>query len=302
VGSIKVKVLFTGLCAFVPQKSIYNKYGDNEQLIQVIMPDATMTYDHRPVLLVPAYNCIFSAQPSFPLTTAPDYYATGKPVNAFFLKEVDLAFFGQNVPVQFEKVDTVLSTQLCPTQSDTSFDWISKMGTVGAGEIDSRVLESYPPASVLARFRLTGGTLATYSFLSYSGTNERDKVGKWQFLRGSRVAGQARAIAEVSALEFYVEPNGNDWGLEFKFWGSGKKSLLLKEEDVTLWVVNVPLPNLLGYGIGAVESPQLHFEHFYELAMTSTGYLPWLVGDCGAGGLTGPKCPTVLFDPNAKVK
>lgn len=291
-----VTVNFTGLCAFV-RHTVQSR-------LKVVLVDA-INHDHLPVLLIPEVNFNVGSvrQPDFtflaPDNVVPRVNNKRVTVHAFVLEKFDLEFLPP-APSAFAAFSGVSG---CPNNTNnTNFDFITKMLTVGAGTIKNSALGANPPG-VISRFLLLGTNLSTTSFRGSA--NGINAIGQWQFRNsGGTAVGNPRACAETCAVSFSINPPAN-WGIRVTQFTGGSDVIVLtanSSSQISLWVANVPLRNLLT-GAFQILTPEAHFAHFYQIATTNPGHLPHFHSACpqGSGGLNGPKCPPTEFDPNALV-
>jgi hypothetical protein len=258
---------------------------------------------HEALLIVDKKNLVNnSLRPT--IKYEDDFFRIGS-LHAFRLDGVDLRFPDPSARLIYDPVDLKSDTRTkdCPRGESDRFDWIAQMPE--SSDMKASVLSNSPnKAEVLARMPLFAGKLSTTGFRR-SDKSGSTKVVKWQFEddRG-HVIGSPLAIAEETELKFEVNDMDNVFRIDITPYGGSANHVLLNPApdgtggmQVRIWIVNMPLLNVISEVKGDPEAPEVHFLHYYDLSASGSHY-PHRIDDCddiGGGGLTGPKCPTVQF-------
>lgn len=295
-----VRLKVTGLCGFVK--------NPNGRRVRVVLVNA---FDHRAsgggfhhepheaLLLVDNENV--PQRPSkgadFKFVDEQDRRAV---IQAFRLRGVDLSFTASPNGFSYEP----RTEPECPDQDQAGFDWISKMSDVGAGVMRRDALVGTNSRLVLGRLLLTGGHFSTTSFRVVPADGAGTEIVRWQFRNSLGTSmGERRALAEETMIEFGISTS-SPWGIVFREFGGNATTLFLEPDAnnlVQLWLVNLPLLNVLGVFEGNREAPETHFLYYYDLSSGGQFFPHPVMPRCtrGGGGLTGPKCPTTQFADHA---
>lgn len=294
MSTFEVELRFTGLCGFVKHPT------DSRMRVLLVNELDGSHVPHEAVLLVDKANLQRPSPPLQPNFKFIDDFDRNATLHAFRLRGVDLAFPPDSVSPGFDFRPARTQPQCPITTDEHSFGWIARMDTVGAGYLKDEVFGTSSGALILARMLLTGGHFTTVGFRAAKIGSDLFRV-RWQFKdqQGTTV-GSPQAIAEEVSLHFSVSDTSGSWGLDFTKFGGETDRLLLDPYAglVRLWLVNMPLLNILGAVSGNPLEDDTHFLSYYRLSSAGQ-YIPSaLPPHCsiGAGGLTGPKCPPVLFN------
>lgn len=179
----------------------------------------------------------------------------------------------------------------CPTNNDQeSFRWVADMADLGAGKVRGKALTTLG-SLVGMRLKLTQGTLKTGGFRAVD-------VGlvRWSFDGGKTSA----ALAEEVTWEYrFAEANVEEVVLK----SSAAHSLVLRPYDgtVEVWILNMPLGQVLRFEPAKPFDANHHFAEFFRLADGNPNPvipIPDTTRFCGPPlAASNPKCPPALFAP-----
>ena len=286
-----LRLFFSGLCGFVPSSSLASAVVTvvNVSAVRVLLTDARGSHPnhgphqhehHEPVLVVPNAWVVNTApyrQPTRTFTKS----GSGTLYAVFYLADQDLEISGASGGVNV----TVGKADVCPAANETtSFAWVAPMEGINPGHGAARK-DCFRPGgdpnnpvydAVVARVRLTGGTLTTSRFSRETETGpHRDKIIHWGFktLSGTGPSTLHQALAEETELSHPLTGRAIELTTVYLRNGSTtSETIRLKAsgtEDIEAYVLNMPWPDILG--TRPVPSPvparqeDFHFEHFYPL-------------------------------------
>jgi|GEM_PF-7004356 len=312
MSTVQLIVKFTGLCGFVLNSA--------HSVARVVLPDAMATNPpHQPAVLVPHAHWDLAANRRQYSVDYIDFISNESRYIIPLLKE-DLLLPAGVFPTTTLVPTLPLTVPVNPTNpgcpagaSPRALGWISNMAdVVPPGDMRDNVLIDASPADVVARIKLTAGTLSTAAaeFRAIGPVGARQVV-KWQFKdsTGGNV-GTPRALSEVIDLALTVDTNAAGFvevGSK-QFNGFSGDPLLFVPQmiggvmGVVFWIVNIPLPDLLTTSPNPFQQND-HFMHFYSLRTTMVGPTPVplntnLCPPAGNLGMSNPKCPSTLFADN----
>lgn len=308
---VNVIIHFSGLCAFIPAKSI-DQVGN---AATVALVDASRSH-HAP------HHCVCFAEPKVyqydpdqgvlnrTVDVAFNYeYTPGSriAVNGCHLTKEQLTLVGRTaagteVPLSAAEVLTFSNgalTHPCPTTANQSFfNWVAEMARVGAGTVNPAVVTAADGGGLLgARMRLTQGNLRCGGFRA----NPPNGYVRWSY------GGSNSALAEEVAWEvaFPATTNVVEVVLKSAPLGAGTAApdLVLRPQGglVEAWILNMPLNNMLGFDPVNPLAPDHHFLEFFRLANgnpTPSYPIPDSSQYCTPPtGAANPKCPPTVFSP-----
>lgn len=289
--SFIVKILFSGLMAFVP-----NQDGSELTVLLLNVPHAYHTSDgasmdhHNPVVLARAGDCSGDCPQEQALANVlfPDLSETAAldALESALSDGAGWQLSGSDISVRkatsnaanlpaLTIVDNVRGTvngqpQPIPTSSAAreDYSWLGDMGSICSGcTLDADVLGNNPPAGLIAaRFRIRNGRVATHSVIRLG-----NNVAPVNFKRldgtGS-TSSYAQALASWVVTEIEVTGDAIEI-VEEEFDGTPARSMTLSPDangKVELAVLN--LPSFEPPASSNNDAPQVgkHFELFYELA------------------------------------
>ncbi|HEY0140175.1 MAG TPA: hypothetical protein VGF48_04710 [Thermoanaerobaculia bacterium] len=289
--SFIVKILFSGLMAFVP-----NQDGTELTVLLLNVPHAYHTSDgasmehHNAAVIARAGNCVGDcpqeqalANAMFPDKTAAAALAAlqsamgngaGWQLSASDISVRKATTSAANLPA-LTIVDNVRSTVNGEPQSIPNtaaaredYSWLADMSSVCSGcTLNPALLGNNPPAGLIAaRFRIRNGRVSTYSVIRL-GSNVAPVTFKRLDGTGS-ASSYSQALASWVATEIEVTGDAIEI-VEDKFDGTAGRSMKLSPDSngkVELAVLN--LPSFEPPASPNNDAPQVgkHFELFYELA------------------------------------
>jgi hypothetical protein len=302
--SFTLSLRFTGLCALVPRSA------NDLDVVLVNARDHAHGAHHEThycMLLVPYSSWDQSGRAkSFGFDGLPAHFGHSSMV-AFLLDGERLSITPPGAGNLTLEPGTILD---CPSSlNKRAFAWGLRMADVGAANVATDVLTNN--RDLLARLKLTSGTLGTSAFA----LNLMGQVLKWQFkdAGGGNPMGSVRAAAEelelIAQITNPAPRPGEPLREEVKiasttFGGTTLRDLILTPISgrVEVWLVNMPLLDVLMDRSQMPRQPDYHFAHFHRIAAVSTGtHIPWPNPDadnCGpppTGNISNPRCPPAIF-------
>lgn len=289
MSTLVVRILFTGLMAFLP-----NENG-TEVTVLLLNSDHYHTSDgaampaHKPILVARAGNCSGACVDDDPAiasfffrdqssSAAPDSlaYAVGNG-SAWVISGSDIAVQkssgAANLPA-FQRIDNVRGTEngqpkVVPTTSNERRDasWIPRLQQLCGGgcTLDSDLLATVPPELIAARFKINSGDLYTYS-VARLGSDVTPVNFKRLDGTGS-TSSYAQAIASWVGLDITVTGTSIDFVETRHDGGTGRTMTLSPDASGKVEVAVVNLPPFVPPASSNNDAPQVgkHFEMYYEL-------------------------------------
>lgn len=318
---------FTGLCGFVPKKTIDQP---NNQM-RVLLVDATLPDPgdphgshhheaHFPVLICDFDSVVRGPVPGVNLRAEDRIFFEGGTKKALFFLN------GQDVRVASANSDSLSIANgisaprpECPDVSTgpgsnrSFFEWVAPLDLISTGSqnVNPDCLKPTPDPTVFARVALTEGSVRSFQFA----VDSSGGVVKWEFKvpAGSPVS-HKQALAEVVQYDFEFQ-SGTSIDLISKPFGGGpgqEVTIRLQLTTVGLGgqaiaqIKNIPLLDIfstrpLPPGQRDID---LHFSHFYRMSNSAGAKnVPHpLSNRCpGSGGpaLGNPLCPPTSYAPNS---
>jgi hypothetical protein len=291
-----VQISFTGLCAFVRNPSL------KAMRVVLIAPSGVAPCDlHEPALLVPVSNWDQSINKRVPSEQFHDDEFS-EDVVVLRLADEDLVFPAGSTSLSWEPP---ARSNPCPGADSASFDWIAKMREFTAdGRMRDGILVGQPPAGVAARISITSGHFSTQSFRT--GPDGLGGHGIIKFSITNAAGTTSRALAEELLMaDSLSSPSGIYTIASTSFTGATNPAIMLhgNGSSVRFRVIDMPLDKIKSPASSQPFKTDDCFAEFYDLGIGAAGQVPVpvLTDLCklGAGGLSNPKCPCVLFDDNA---
>lgn len=317
MSTFVLRILFTGLMAFVP-----NENGTEVTVFLLNahehrISDSSVMQSHTPILAARAGNCTGScidddsaiAQFIFrdqSLSIALDSlaYALGNG-SAWLLSGSDLAVQGSNLPALNIR-DDVRGTDIIPTTSTQRGDyrWIADLKEVcGTGcTLGADLFDTIPPGIVAARFTIDSGDLYTWS-VARLGSDVTPVNFKRLDGTGSTSA-YAQAVTSWVGLDIEI-PGSSVQIVETKHDGGTGRSMTLSPDasgKVEVAVVNLPPFTPPASSNNAAPQVGKHFELYYELLDSPPAREARLVPRAGApSGTSVPQVTWTSVHPTASV-
>jgi hypothetical protein len=295
-------VKFTGLCGFVPANSIWNQPAN---AVTVLLPDArSLKVDpndepHRTALVFILDNWIGGTGLRDPDLT---FSLKGTKMGLCYLDDQELQLGAPSANTLSITVND--GGDGCQNNNLESFYWIAPMAviqpgteTVNPGCLDPRTVDS----SVLTRVLVSEGKLET----SRLAAHPNDAVILWEFVPDAGSGHQQVLADEVKAT---LPLQGQFLVLTPTLLRSGSTPQPLKLDskggDITLWIENMPLDDILGIRINSnpQRGPDYDFKHLYRFAknVPKNQPVPTPKSTCpGSSGpqVASPQCPPSRFAP-----
>jgi len=310
--SVKFRLGFTGLCAFVPHSS-----GARARVLLLGGNDCCHGNGQGVEKHVPAL--LFEKRFLAPGSRQPDmtfYYDTVE-WGLFLLHDQDLEILS-NGGEPFRLESPGIPPNVCPRGTDRDhLSWVAPIETIrpGAGRVAPECLSGagrHVPSAVAARVQLDQGTLRT-ALLS----NQNSQVIQWQFVSTDGEFGHQQALAEIVELTLDDVPGEQiDFAMKpFRGFGPSKRVSLAPaagSREVTAMIKCIPLADMLG--LRPVEPVRLgdcrfrdhHFEHYFRISADDPGIglgpvpeavaaCPSLPSEAGPPTEHSPLCPPSWF-------
>lgn len=289
--SFILKILFSGLMVFTPSQ-------DGKEMTVLLLAadhshhlsDGSALQRHKPLFIARAGSCsgdcptrdgeiaqfVYADQP---LSTAQDSLeAAVSGGGAWTISGSDISFVkaGSSDPdlpslsvTSNARTSSNGQPSLIPSTSSERKDisWIADLKQVcGSGcTLDSSVLASQPPATVVARLHLRSGNVFTYSVTRIGSNVTPVHFGR---LDGSgSVSPYSQAIASWAGAEIEVSGSGIEI-TESKFNGDpGRSMTLTPDANNSMEIAVLNLPPFVPPASGLNDAPQVgkHFEMYYDL-------------------------------------
>jgi hypothetical protein len=323
-----LKILFTGLMAFIP--------NENKTEVTVLLlnatnhhtSDGTAVQAHKPVVYARAGNCTgacvtndaeiagftFRDQAS---SAALDSLANAVGNGSAWLisgSDISIQKSGANAAslpalnLRENARGTVNGQpQVVPTTSAerADYSWIASLQQVCGGgcTLNPDVFNAIPPGIVAARFKISSGDVFTYS-LARLGSDVTPVHFKRLDGTGSTSA-YAQAIASWVGVDIQVTGSSIDF-VESKHSGAAGRTMTLSPDasgKVEVAVVN--LPPFVPPASSSNDAPQVgkHFEMYYELLQNPPAREARLVPRAGApSGVTVPQVSWSSVHPSTTVQ
>jgi hypothetical protein len=302
--SFMLRLHITGLCAIIPVGGSY----------MIVLPNAR-DYDDQGVVLDP------TAEPERHIALlgvqAGRSQAQGR--NSFLIPASSglMNFDLQAYPLNKEDLDLEpvfpLAVALRPAPSSqcpddvypvNDFAWITRMSDVNAAKANPIVTAgAFPGSLALARLMVTSGIWKTEALASSPiRLDDPTKYNiRWYYadMNGNPLQPTSeRVIADVTEVDIPIAGDTAAFASSL----SGRNITISGGSDVDVCLANVPLSTLLGSPPPSMRVAEMHFSHFYRLAMdTPPRYVPWPdiagqnCGPSGSGTELSPHCPPTLF-------
>jgi len=304
--AFNVRFHFTGLCAFVPAKPI--DQANNEAT--VVLVNATQSH-HGPHHIL----CFADKQNTYKETGSNRQVdlvftfnidnANKLRVNGCRFSAEELTLIGRTAAGIEVPLDNTGGLNFdhdsltdCPASVPASFRWVADMAKLRAGKIRSDALTTLG-ALVGMRMKLTQGRLYTSLFRQIRTPPPPPPppgTVRWSFDGGSTFAPLAEEIVwdysfrNVEVAELVVKSS------------AGASPLVLTpnaDNLVEVWIVNMPLGQVLGFETANPLDSDDHFEEFFKLADGSPTPIipkPDMIRSCPPfGAASNPKCPPAQF-------
>ncbi len=289
--AINLRILFTGLCGFVPKQEIESHRRQNK--MAVIMPFAA---HHRTAVVIHKDFIETSSRP--PL-------AVGD-LRLFFLDGEEVSIYPPGGPddVSIDWRDGELNP--CPAQGDVyDFRYVARLEKVKmeAGRMRDLFAIGNGGSAVAGRVILEAGLIQTESVGTF-----RESVIKWKMEpKASSDPRYDQALAE--AVQVIRNVSSGPISLLSRMLGKKDKSELVKlkpiGDKVEVFFKNLPPDQLANPGGGDIlRRPDNHFFHYYYLSGSSHARIPtpFSCKDSEAlESVDNPKCPPAQFVANAEI-
>jgi hypothetical protein len=310
-----LKILFSGLMIFTPSQ-------DGHEMTVLLLSatpfhhtsDGSALQQHKPLLIARGGGCsgdcptrdgeiaqfVYADQS---LATAQDSLeAATAGGGAWVLSGSDIALQKASssdpaLPALSLTNNVRATSSIIPSTSAEREDisWIANVKQLCGSTcaLDSSVLDSVPPSSIVARLHIRNGRLFTYS-VSRIGTN----VTPVHFARldGSGSASTySQAIASWVGAELEISGSGIEVG-ESKFNGDpGRTMTLTPDADNSMEIAVINFPPFVPPASSTNDAPQVgkHFEMYYDALASPPAKETRLVPFAGA--LSGASIPTVSY-------
>jgi hypothetical protein len=326
VSTFVLRILFSGLMAFVPNES------GTEVTVLLLNADHYHTSDgaamqsHEPIMFVRAGNCSGACvdddatiagftfrdlAPSARLDALADALGDG---SAWLLAGSDIAVRksagASNLP-SLQIIDDVRGTtngqpKIVPTTSSerTDISWIPSLQQLCSSgcTIDSDLLATVPPGIVAARFKIDSGDLYTWS-VARIGSDVTPASFKRLDGTGS-TSSYVQAITSWVGLDITVPGSTIDFVETKHDGGTGRTMTLSPDATGKVEVAVVNLPPFVPPASSNNDAPQVgkHFEMYYELLQTPPDRATRLVPRAGApSGTTVPQVSWSSVHPSTAV-
>jgi hypothetical protein len=306
---LKVKIHFTGLCAFVPDKDV--KVEENEAAVILVNARCSPHEAHHALLFADAKDVYPMPTPDQPRrkphlsfmfreTKLDDPFA----VNGCLLGGEVLTLVGrtQQLPrVELKRDRLKFATgdhdpdNPCPTNEEEDqrlISWVAQ----NPGTLNPEVCSTMERSDLIAvRMKLTEGDLFCGGFRMVP-----RGVVRWKFGEG-----QSTALAEEVVYEHEFADDSGVVGINLESEPFRDQlphdDLFLhgKDDVVEVWIVNMPLASVLEADPERPMDPDHHFHEFYRLCI---GTIPTIIPEPDLNSFcprfqaaSNPKCPPTLF-------
>ena len=316
MSTFVLKILFTGLMAFIP-----NENG-TEVTVLLLNANHYHTSDgaamppHEQILYARAGDCTgdcidddlaiagytFRDQSATVALDSLAYALDGG--STWRISGSDIAVQGSNLPA-LNIVDGVGGTDIIPTTSvqrrDTS--WIADLSEicVGGCTLDPDLFDDVPPSIVAARFKIDSGDFFTYSVARLGSDVIPVQFGR---LDGTgNASSYAQAVASWVGVEIEVPGSSIQFVETEHDSGAGRTMTLTPDAGGMVEVAIVNLPPFVPPASSSNDAPQVgkHFEMYYELLENPPAREARLVPRTGASGTSFPQVSWSAVHPTSTV-
>jgi hypothetical protein len=303
-----LRILMTGLCAFVPKRDIEDYPTGNQMrvlLVESTSPaDLPSAHDHHHEAHVPVLICQYAN-----LCHDNGYR---KPDLLYYEKEIQMAVFcldGQDLKICNATKDRLEVTLGgggcgCPTKEKNSdkdnrdsFYWVDGFKEIspGSGYVDDACLRpSDVDPSVVARVELWEGRVYTeqlalgeefYPYLWKFKVPYSAKRGAKHFQAAAVIVGFEAPYERYVDLITYCFRRKLNPRVEKAFGKDDRLTIRLipKNNEIQVWVKNMPWPDVLGTRTpqGYKDKPDVHFGHVYKICVDyEDANVPYYYGEC----------------------
>jgi hypothetical protein len=322
-----LRILMTGLCAFVPRDDIEKNPKDNQMRVLLVesstgmdMSSMAMGYTHEPhvpVLVARHVNVNHADAYRRPDLTYTDWF--GEAWDVFCLDGQDLRIKAAQ-PHRLE-IDVFDGAGVgYPTdENQTSFQWVANLAKISPGseKVDDSCLKTPPDPAIVARLALTEGRVFSYLLASDGGRStvlwkykipNVAKRGPSHRQAAANVVGFESHFAE--SVEILAKPFAKNLNTRMDRLFeriSEPPPIGLKPENgekgLEIWVKNMPWADILGTRKpeGFKFKPDVHFAHLYKVSENYEDVnVPHFCEERYPSDLHqgNPNCQPVRTDPN----
>jgi len=317
VSTFVLRILFTGLMAFIP-----NENGTEVTVLllnadQYHTSDGAAMHSHEPILYARAGGCTGNCvtndatiagftfrdqSPSVALESLANALGSG---SAWQISGSDIDVQGTGLPA-LNIVDDVRGSDIIPTTSTQrrDFSWIAKLSQICTGgcTLRSDLFDSVPPSIIAARFTIATGDLGTFS-VARLGSDVTPVHFKRLDGTGS-TSSYTQAVTSWAGADVTVSGSSVQF-VETKHDSSTGRSMTLSPDTSgTVEVAVINLPPSVPPASSSNDAPQVgkHFETYSELLQNPPAREARLVPRAGApSGTTFPQVSWSSVHPTSAV-